>query len=145
MMKSSTKINVATMDRMQPMQFKFWFIDYLRRASKSLDFILSDTRSERWRSTDNGDTKDPHEEFGCCGGHCICDLDYNRWRALTVYTLLQYICWNNVEYWGLPSSSVLAQGIAISCCTKVSTAVVNDPIIGIRTQQKILPCVKAVM
>ncbi len=68
------------MDRMQPMQFKFHLIDYLRRASKSLEYILSDTRSECWRSTvcDNGHTKDPHEEFGCCAGHCICDLDYNR-------------------------------------------------------------------
>ncbi len=68
------------MDRMQPMKIKFRFIDYLRRASKSVEYILSDTRSERWRSTvcDNGDTKDPHEEFGCCGDHCICDLDYNR-------------------------------------------------------------------
>ncbi len=47
------------MDRMQPMKIKFRFIDYLRRASKSVEYILSNTRSECWRSTvcDNGDTK----------------------------------------------------------------------------------------
>uniref|UniRef100_A0A8C1WX15 Chemokine interleukin-8-like domain-containing protein n=1 Tax=Cyprinus carpio TaxID=7962 RepID=A0A8C1WX15_CYPCA len=32
-----------------------------------------------------------------------------------------------------------------SCCTKVSTANVTDPIINIRLQRKSLPCVKAVI
>ncbi len=71
----------------------------IRRTSKSLEYIPPDTRSERWRSTDNGDTKDPHEEFGCCGGHCICDLDYNRWSAFTLcsYIILSDGTMQNIE------------------------------------------------
>ncbi len=67
------------MDRMQPMQFKFRFIDYLKQLVRVLIlFSLTQEVSVEDRLSDNGDTKDPHEEFGCCGGHCICDLDYNR-------------------------------------------------------------------
>uniref|UniRef100_A0A673I1Z1 Chemokine (C-C motif) ligand 34b, duplicate 3 n=1 Tax=Sinocyclocheilus rhinocerous TaxID=307959 RepID=A0A673I1Z1_9TELE len=32
-----------------------------------------------------------------------------------------------------------------SCCTRVSTAKVTEPIIGYRMQEKSLPCVKAVI
>ncbi|KTG42138.1 hypothetical protein cypCar_00037640, partial [Cyprinus carpio] len=35
--------------------------------------------------------------------------------------------------------------VVYSCCTKVSTANVTDPILNIRLQRKSLPCVKAVI
>ncbi|XP_058621945.1 C-C motif chemokine 20-like [Onychostoma macrolepis] len=37
------------------------------------------------------------------------------------------------------------ENIGNPCCTKVSTAVVTDPIIGIRFQRESLPCMKAVI
>uniref|UniRef100_A0A8C1Y4I2 Chemokine interleukin-8-like domain-containing protein n=1 Tax=Cyprinus carpio TaxID=7962 RepID=A0A8C1Y4I2_CYPCA len=35
--------------------------------------------------------------------------------------------------------------VVYSCCTKVTTAEVTDPILNIRLQRESLPCVKAVM
>uniref|UniRef100_A0A671MWN5 Chemokine (C-C motif) ligand 34b, duplicate 3 n=1 Tax=Sinocyclocheilus anshuiensis TaxID=1608454 RepID=A0A671MWN5_9TELE len=46
----------------------------------------------------------------------------------------------------LPRSSVLADAeMVYSCCTRVSTAKVTEPIIGYKMQEKSLPCVKAVI
>uniref|UniRef100_A0A672MG29 Chemokine interleukin-8-like domain-containing protein n=1 Tax=Sinocyclocheilus grahami TaxID=75366 RepID=A0A672MG29_SINGR len=41
--------------------------------------------------------------------------------------------------------TVAADDKVYSCCTKVSTAKVTDPIIDIRLQHESLPCVKAVI
>uniref|UniRef100_A0A8C1IIK1 Chemokine interleukin-8-like domain-containing protein n=1 Tax=Cyprinus carpio TaxID=7962 RepID=A0A8C1IIK1_CYPCA len=43
------------------------------------------------------------------------------------------------------SGNATGPGVVYSCCTKVSTADVTDPILNIRLQHESLPCVKAVI
>uniref|UniRef100_A0A673KLU7 Chemokine interleukin-8-like domain-containing protein n=2 Tax=Sinocyclocheilus rhinocerous TaxID=307959 RepID=A0A673KLU7_9TELE len=56
-------------------------------------------------------------------------------RSLAVAVVMVSVIW----------TTTAAGDVVYSCCTKVSTAKVTDPIIEIRMQRESLPCVKAVM
>ncbi|KAK2870217.1 hypothetical protein Q8A67_024609 [Cirrhinus molitorella] len=56
-------------------------------------------------------------------------------RSLAVAVVITSVIWTTTADYQKPNS----------CCTKVSTAEVTDPIINIRLQHESLPCVKAVI
>ncbi|XP_016333318.1 eotaxin-like isoform X1 [Sinocyclocheilus anshuiensis] len=57
-------------------------------------------------------------------------------RSLAVAVVIASVIW---------TTTAAGTEIVYSCCTKVSTAKVTDPIIEIRMQRLSLPCVKAVI
>uniref|UniRef100_A0A8C1IIB2 Chemokine interleukin-8-like domain-containing protein n=1 Tax=Cyprinus carpio TaxID=7962 RepID=A0A8C1IIB2_CYPCA len=57
-------------------------------------------------------------------------------RSLAVVVIITSVIW---------ITTAEKQKLGNSCCTKVSTANVTDPIINIRLQHESLPCVKAVI
>uniref|UniRef100_A0A8C1ZEV1 Chemokine interleukin-8-like domain-containing protein n=1 Tax=Cyprinus carpio TaxID=7962 RepID=A0A8C1ZEV1_CYPCA len=59
-------------------------------------------------------------------------------RSLAVAVVIASVIWTT-------TGNATGAGVVYSCCTKVSTANVTDPILNIRLQRKSLPCVKAVI
>ncbi|XP_018922771.2 eotaxin-like [Cyprinus carpio] len=57
-------------------------------------------------------------------------------RSLAVAVVIASVIW---------TTTAADTQVVYSCCTKVSTANVTDPILNIRLQRKSLPCVKAVI
>ncbi|XP_026056968.1 lymphotactin-like [Carassius auratus] len=55
-------------------------------------------------------------------------------RSLAVAVVIAYVIWTTT-----------GQNLDKSCCTKVSTAKLTDPILNITFQHKSLPCVRAVI
>uniref|UniRef100_A0A8C1X2F7 Chemokine interleukin-8-like domain-containing protein n=1 Tax=Cyprinus carpio TaxID=7962 RepID=A0A8C1X2F7_CYPCA len=59
-------------------------------------------------------------------------------RSLAVAVVIASVIWTT-------TGNAAGPGVVYSCCTKVSTADVTDPILNIRLQRKSLPCVKAII
>ncbi|XP_016129771.1 eotaxin-like isoform X1 [Sinocyclocheilus grahami] len=57
-------------------------------------------------------------------------------RSLAVAVVMASVIW---------TTTAAGREVMYSCCNKVSTAKVTDPIIDIRLQHESLPCVKAVI
>ncbi|XP_026056967.1 eotaxin-like [Carassius auratus] len=57
-------------------------------------------------------------------------------RSLAVALVIASVIW---------TTTAEEQKVKESCCTKVSTAKLTDPILNIRLQRRSLPCVKAVI
>nr|BAA31459.1 CC chemokine-1 [Cyprinus carpio] len=57
-------------------------------------------------------------------------------RSLAVAVVIASVIW---------TTTAADTAVVYSCCTKVTTAEVTDPILNIRLQRESLPCVKAVI